>query len=596
MLFKTTVVQLGCRDREFYNCLNMYIERKIIMELSQIFIKILNMSFTSGYCIIAVMVLRFLLRKQAKIFSYLLWSIVLFRLICPFSISSAYSLLRVDMNIISQENIDRWATANLNQNNMADDAIPTLPTQINVDNIQNSFNTDMEEMSNNTWVNEAFYVASCIWVAGMALLILYSIVATLRVRYSLKKAIYIEKNIYEAEGIDTPFVFGIIWPRIYIPAYINEDERKYVLVHEEIHIARKDYLIKILAYLVVCLHWFNPLVWAAFVLMENDMEMSCDEAVLKKLGEGVKKEYSRSLLSLSVERKFLQSSPLAFGEGNVKGRIQNILGYHKKAFITVVLAVAVLIIAGIGLILNPAGGNVDEVDLDKLSEFVENYATAFSSRDGAKMVDVYIDEETALENVFLLEKVGDVYTLGMSSPFVDSFRFWIIQEENKADIYYYAMTSDPHMAVWKEEMNYTLVEDGYKAVSSSLKFLDSISSKEEFDEAYLIDGEYQFVNYQENGFVEGIKYQIEEGNLYTNTTIYAKPETAAANILNLIGGSGIVEGDYSWQAMVRYTFADGSEVMIPMYNPVDEQAGSSEGWNGQDIWIVDTAVWNAKAP
>ncbi len=566
------------------------------MELSQVFIKIFNMSFTAGYCIIAVIVLRFLLRKQAKIFSYLLWSIVLFRLVCPFSISSAYSLLRVDTDIISQENIDRWADVNLNQNNVADGDIPTLPTQVNVDNIQDSFNTDMQEMGRNTLINEAFVVASWIWVAGMALLILYSIVATLRMRYSLKNAIYIENNIYEAEGIDTPFVFGMIRPRIYIPSYINEDEKKYVLAHEEIHIARKDYLIKILAYLVVCLHWFNPLVWAAFVLMEKDMEMSCDEAVLKKLGENVKKEYSRSLLSLSVERKFLQGSPLAFGEGNVKGRIQNILGYHKRAFITVVLAVAILIIVGIGLILNPAGGNADEVNLDKLSEFVENYATAFSGRDGAKMVDVYIDEKTALENVFLLEKVGDVYTLGMSSPFVDSFRYRIIQEENKADIYYYAMTSDPHMAVWKEEMSYTLVEGEYKAVSSSLKFLDSISSKEEFDEAYLIDGEYQFVNYQENGFVEGIKYQIEEGNPYTNNTVYAKPETAAANILNLTGGSGIVEGDYAWQAMVRYTFADGSEVMIPMYNPVDEQAGSGESWKGQDIWIVDTAVWNAKAP
>ncbi|MBD5445188.1 MAG: hypothetical protein HDR29_06515 [Lachnospiraceae bacterium] len=566
------------------------------MELSQIFIKILNMSFTSGYCIIAVMALRFLLRKQAKIFSYLLWSVVLFRLICPFSISSAYSLLRVDTNIISQENIDRWVSANLNQNNMADDDILTLPTQVDTGNIQNSFNTDMQEISRNTWIKEAFVVASWIWVAGMALLILYSIVATLRVRYSLKKAIYIEKNIYEAEEIDTPFVFGMIKPRIYIPSYINEDERKYVLAHEEIHIARRDYLIKILAYLVVCLHWFNPFVWVAFILMENDMEMSCDEAVIKKLGESVKKEYSHSLLFLSVERKLFQGSPLAFGEGNVKGRIQNILGYHKRALITVVLAVAILIIAGIGLILNPAGGNIDEVDLNKLSEFVENYATAFSERDGGKMVNAYIDEETALENVFLLKKVGDSYALGQPIPLLYSFRYSINQEENKAYIYYYAMTFIPHMDVWKEEMYYATVGDEIKAVGSSLKFLDSISSKEEFDETYLIDGEYQFVDYQENGFVEEINYLIEKGYGYADTTVYAKPETAAEYILNLTGGSGIVEGDYAWQAMVRYTFADGSEVMIPMYNSVDEEAGSGESWNGQDIWIVDTDVWNAKAP
>ena len=570
-----------------------------IKELSQIFIKILNMSFTASYCIIAVIVLRFLLRKQAKIFSYLLWGVVLFRLICPVSISSAYSLLRMDTNIISQENIDRWATANLNQNNVADDDIPTLPAQINTDNIQDSFfnfNTDMQEMSRNTWANKAFVVASWIWVAGMALLILYSIAATLRMRYSLKNATYREKSIYEAEGIATPFVFGIIRPHIYIPEYINEDERKYVLAHEEIHIARRDYLVKILAYLVVCLHWFNPLVWVAFILMENDMEMSCDEAVLRKLGEGVKKEYSHSLLSLSVERKLFQSSPLAFGEGNVNGRIQNILGYHKRAFITVILAVAILIIVGIGLILNPAGNNVDDVDLDKMSEFIENYATAFSDRDGAKMVDAYIDEETALENVFMLEKAGDGYTLGQPIPLLYSFRYRIIQEENRADIYYYAMTFDPHMVVWKEEMYYKTVEGEIKVVGSSLKFFDSITSKEEFDDAYLIDGEYQFVNYQEYEFIKDINYWIEKGYYYTDPTVYAKPETAAAHILNLTGGSGSVEGDYAWQAMVRYTFADGSEVMIPMYNSLDEQAGSGENWNGQDIWIVDTDVWNAKAP
>ena len=613
------------------------------MELSQVFIKILNMSLTASYCIIAIILLRLLLSKQSKLLSYLLWSVVLFRLICPFSLSSSYSLLRMDTDIISQENVSRWSGSNIvgeEQDKVVNNGMQILQTQANEEDANASANFDYKKIDESDWIEtswmlqgaiqRAFDIAAKIWIAGIVLLVSYSIVTMLRLRQSLKSAVLIEKNIYEAENIDTPFVFGMIKPRIYLPAYIKEEEKRYVLEHEKIHIARKDYLVKILAYAAACLHWFNPLVWIGFALMENDMEMSCDEAVLRKMGENVKKEYSMSLLSLSCERTLLQGSPLAFGEVKVKGRVQNILSYRKKALITVVLTATALVTIGAGLSLNPTQDDLpenetetempdsdsEEPKLDNqqsgpetsqldnsdsenvaLAEFVENFAVAVCNRDGDAIASMYIDEDTALVNEenMLLEKAGDGYTYGYSSPWPIDFRLYINWDEQTADIWYYAWTSDPHISVWKQEVQYTLVGEEYKVVKSSIDFLNNISSKEEFDNAYLVNNEYYFVDYEELGFVDAIKYQIEAAeNFAMDNTVYFRPETAAAHILGLTGGVGIVVGDYTSEATVRYTFADGSEVVIPMYNPVAEQTNSNEeggSSQGQDVWIVDTEAW-----
>lgn len=586
------------------------------MELSQIFIKILNMSLMASYCIAVVIALRFFLKRQSKLFSYLLWSVVAFRLLCPFSLSSAYSLLRMDTDIISQESIDRLSSDNINeawQVAAPDNMMPEGQMAAAVDATASHI-ADIEVVKADTWAQKIFAAAAWVWVIGIVMFICYGIITTLRMRYLLSGAVCVGDNVYEAEGIDTPFVFGIVRPRIYLPAHIQDVDKRYVLEHERIHIERKDYLVKISACAAVCLHWFNPLVWLAFVLMESDMEMSCDEAVLKRLGEDIKKEYSRSLLSLSCERRIFQISPLAFGEVNVKGRIRNILSYKKKTLITVVVAAALIIIIGVGLVLNPekkeaVSGTESDVSLSYNTEieaigvvqFVEDFANATIDRDGAAIASMYIDEDTALANevMMYLEKVGDGYTYGISSPWPIDFRYEINAKDQKADIWYYASTSDPHISVWKKEIQYTKVGEEYKVEKSSVKFLDEISSKEEFDEAYLINDEYCFVDYMENGFFEGTVYQILEGNSDTDNSVYEKPETAAAYILNLTGGEGVVEGDYTSVAMVRYTFADNSEVMIPMNAPIwVTPAEESESKNPpfERIWIVDTGVWNAKAP
>lgn len=566
--------------------------------MSEIFIKILNMSLAASYCIVVVMVLRFFIRKQPKILSYLLWSVVLFRLVCPFTISGSYSLMRLDTDIISQENMMRWSGAETENNWETIDNVTQNET----------LDADTEKVLHTSEANagEAYPlqkvvdIAAWIWFGGVILLICYSVGKAISLAYFLKSAVRIEGNQYEAEGIDTPFVFGLIKPRIYLPVYLQAEDKKYVLEHENIHIARKDYFVKAAAYAALCVHWFNPLVWLAFALMEKDMEMSCDEAVLKKLGMDVKKDYSLSLLSLSTEKTMFRGNPLAFGEGKIKDRIQNILTYQKRTFWAVLAAVIVLLAVGAGLVLNPAkqtdAEQMSEEDREKIAAFVEDYAEACCTRDGAAIVAFYTDEETALASgeSRLLEKAGDGYTFGYSSPWPLSYRYEVIWEEGKADIRYYAWTSDPHISVWREEIQYVKVGEEYRIKESSFEILDSISSAEEFERAYLIGGEHHFVDYVENGFVEAINFQREDGTSAADNTVYETPERAAEYILNLTGGESIVEGNYTFQAMVRYQFADGSEVMIPVYDAnYDWQSGSRQG---EPVWIVDTAVWNAKAP
>ena len=575
------------------------------------FVKILNMSLTAGYCIAAVVVLRFLLRRQAKILSYLLWSVVLFRLLCPFSLVSSYSLLRMDTAVVSQERFaDARETAGtvwhgkgyildepLTGEGMGAHEVEAVPFAPSAED----GSWEQEE-----WQQRAILIGTWVWFAGVLILFVYSLWSALRFRRFLADAVSVSEGCYETEGISTPFVFGVIRPKIYLPTHLQSEERQYVLEHERVHIARKDYLVKLISWGAVCLHWFNPLVWLAYVLMERDMEMSCDEAVLRRMGEDVKEAYSLALLQLSSEKSAACGSPIAFGEGNVRRRIQNILGWHKRRIVTVVSLAVLLGILVFGLALNPTDRAQKEAEEQLRLGFVHAYANAFCERDGNTLVELYEDEEAAYLSLPYLEKAGGEYTFGMSSPWPNEFRFVLSEgeseEEWKAEIWYYAWTSDPHVTVWKEDIR--IVQ--HQVISSALRYLDSISTKAEFDEAYLIGGEYQFTDYVERGFVEGIlaqtAYDRENGDADRNA-VYRNPDTAAVWIFNLEGGQCETLSNVSgMQATVAYTFADGSSVQIPMYNVrYDRTTIAAEEPEGElqvteDVWLPDLRVWNAKAP
>lgn len=578
------------------------------MDASTVFVRILNMSLTAGYCIVAVSALRFLLRKQAKLLSYLLWSVVLFRLLCPFSFTSSFSLMRMDTAVVSQENfadagetVDKvWQGKDyIFDETVQEDAegIGVLP-RIPLTNIGAQEQTPV-------W-QHVVLVGSRIWLAGIVVLLGYSFWSAFRFRRFLSRAVLWEDNVYEAEGIVTPVVFGLVHPKIYLPLHLQPQERRYVLEHERVHIARRDYLIKLLFWGAVCLHWFNPLVWTAFVLMERDMEMSCDEAVLRKFGGDAKQEYSLALLQLSCEEGILKSAPIAFGEGSVKSRIKNILEWRRRGIAAVAILTVVLGAVVIGLSLNPTSREAEE---EARREFVSAYAHAYCHRDGNTLVDMYANKWKAYESLPMLDKEGDVYTFGFSSPWPDEFRFVLgeyeSEVESSAEIWYYAWTSDPHVTVWRERIRIFLPESGeegdYRVISSGLRELNSISTKVEFDEAYLVGGQYQFTDYAERGFLESIlvqtAYDKENGDADHNI-MYRDPGTAAVWIFNLTGGeSETVFSDSDGNAVVRYTFADGSSVEIPMYdaNYEGQTAASEEtepeGQTVEAVWLPDLEAW-----
>jgi beta-lactamase regulating signal transducer with metallopeptidase domain len=278
--------------------------------MSELFLTVLNMSLTASYVIIFVIFIRLLLKRAPKVISYALWGIVAFRLIIPFSFESMFSLMpRNTSTVLIPHDIIYQQSPQINSGIEVIDLF-----------VSQSFPVQIVGASANP-LQVYVVIGAYIWAIGITALLVYSFVSILFLKRQLKSAQLIENNIFEAKNLKTPFVLGLIRPKIYLPDELNATERSYILLHEQTHIYRNDHIIKVFAFLILSIHWFNPLVWIAFMLMSKDMELSCDERVLKQMNnEDIKKPYANSLLSLATGKHILNGSPLAFGEGSVKGR------------------------------------------------------------------------------------------------------------------------------------------------------------------------------------------------------------------------------------------------------------------------------------
>ncbi len=308
--------------------------------LDTVFLQILNMSFVAGFVIAAILLVRLLLRRAPKIFSYLLWSVALLRLLCPISWEGAWSLLPVQANPIPLDiqYMDEPAVHT---------GLPMLNTTINPALPAPADGDSSSPLQ--SWLT----VGEIVWLAGAVGLLAGSAVSTRRLRRRLRGAVRAEENVWLVKGLETPFVLGLFHPRIYLPDGLPEQEKEYILLHERTHIRRRDPAIRLLSYLTLCVYWFHPLVWAAFFLSGRDMELSCDESVLRRLGGGVKKSYCASLLRLATGRRIVGCTPLAFGEGDTGSRIRNVLRYRRPALWAVVAAVIVVAAVSVGLLTNP---------------------------------------------------------------------------------------------------------------------------------------------------------------------------------------------------------------------------------------------------
>lgn len=310
------------------------------MPLRAAFFAVLNMSITASISILVILLARIILKRAPKIFSYALWAVVLFRLLCPVSLTSRFSLMGLFPAPTTETGRIEYVSLNAPSTEP-----PAIADDIPASDLNQTADSRVEraETAAAGSVDVAVSIASIVWICGVGAMLTFNLLQLIRLRRKLTVAIPLHDNIYLADHIPTPFVMGLIHPKIYLPSAMSDAEQSYIIQHEKHHIRRCDHMIKLLAFAAVCIHWFNPLVWLAFALSSKDMEMSCDEAVMKQIDRDIRADYSSSLLQFSTGKRVIIGTPLAFGEGETKERIENIMRYKKPTMIIVVLAVIVCV-------------------------------------------------------------------------------------------------------------------------------------------------------------------------------------------------------------------------------------------------------------
>ncbi len=329
--------------------------------MENLFLHVLNMSFAASWVILILLVLRPLFVKAPRWITCLMWTVPVFRLLCPVTFESIYSLMPVKSMSIPQDIVMQRQPAIDSGSAVVDGVVNNvLAAPAFIPNPGDSVNPLQVYQFIGTWV----------WVAGLAVLSAYSLISLWQLHRRLLDAVPADRNIYWCPNLETAFVVGLFRPKIYLPAGLGPAESAYILRHEEIHIRRMDHWLKAFVFLAVCIHWFNPLVWGMFVLLTRDMEMACDEAVLSELGgdKELKKAYSASLLNLAAGRRILSGTPLAFGEGEVKSRVKNVLNFRRPKTWVVAGALAVCVLLGIGLLTDRTDSRVQIGHLDSLDD------------------------------------------------------------------------------------------------------------------------------------------------------------------------------------------------------------------------------------
>ena len=346
--------------------------------MKELFSQVLNMSMTASVMIVLVILARFALKRAPKIYSYVLWSVVLFRLLCPVSLPSPLSLLGA-LDTPVTKNVGLTTSVSYIQPETAFRLV--RPPEQAENQVQPGEGVPAPLATNKTDRKDTISlpdVLAVVWLTGAGSLYLLGIGNYLRFRRKLRYAWKQEENVYRIDHIDTAFAVGLFSPKIYLPSDLPADQAAYILAHERCHIRRLDLVTRHLAFAAVCLHWFNPLVWLAFILSGKDMEMSCDEAVIRQLGPGIRGAYSQSLLNLAAGKRLFPGAPLAFGEGDTGSRIRNLAAWRKPkiggSILCLVLSLAILAACG----LNPEHSAADSPATvsDPLPEWAEEEAMA----------------------------------------------------------------------------------------------------------------------------------------------------------------------------------------------------------------------------
>jgi len=571
--------------------------------MEKIFIEVFHLSIRAGYLILAVIFVRFLLKKAPKNMFCFLWLLVGVRLLVPFSIESAFSLVPEQKSVREQFSNKAVST-------FFSEMLPTESLKhTNKIRIQQADENEIKLLEKEDKISSVILFCTFVWLIGMIIMFGYFSISYFQMARRIQMAIPEEvngKKVYRCGEISSPFLFGIFQPRIYVPIEISKEDLLYVVWHEMSHKKRKDYLWKPIFFLILTVYWFQPLVWAAYLLFCRDIEFACDEKVIQELGFDCKKTYSQVLLNCSVERNYLLTCPLAFGAVGVKQRIYSILRYKKPSVrMIVMMAMLILIISVCFMTQKKSVQGIDQTEWTeaehlKADELVQNgiyqWRKAFEERD-EKTILKMADEETikCLERQGLLWKKdgreNETMVFGYSSP----WPMWEGEQdqilefgENTAKIIYYAWTSEPHITVWIETLTYRIEENQFLVTSEKLEQFWEIASTKDFFTAYpdgIISG--TMMDYQSNGMGEVLnRNAIESPSQYNKLFT---PDTASAYLLNLESNENITEfrvemdeeARCAW-VTVQFVQSDGGSIKIKMIQPY----GENGIWIVQDIFTV----------
>ena len=363
--------------------------------MTELFLDVLNRSISASWLVLAVLLLRFVLKKAPKWIHILLWGMVAFRLLCPLSIENPLSLIPSKQTIPDQ---------------VLSEIRPEVQTEIT------SESNPGKEYSGDTYSEAAapyaeksvnvMAVLSIVWAAGVLLLLSYFVYSYWRLRRQVSTAVVFQDNIFQSERVSSPFVLGLVKPKIYLPFKIDGQNLEYVVSHEQAHIRRRDHWWKPLGFLLLTIYWFNPLMWLSYVLLCRDIELACDEKVIKKLGSRQRADYSQALLACSVSRRSIAACPVAFGEVGVKERVKSVLNYRKPAFWIIAAAIAACVVVAVCFLTDPSQRRDTLVWAQELSADDVSGASLTVSPDGSSWMNKNLSKDEIAAMVTLMQELS----------------------------------------------------------------------------------------------------------------------------------------------------------------------------------------------
>ncbi len=623
--------------------------------MGTLFIKIIEISAVATFLMVAVILVRFLLKKTPKWFMGVLWSIVAVRLLFPFQIEASvgflprfgdsiesffYGVGESDNVVYVMDNSEMAAGEVVTHEYTPNEALEISPEDGVTDYLPNEQIIAADSFSDTSanslsWRRDLFIRLQMVWLFGLLVILAYAVFSYISIRKKTRESIRLEneENVFVCDEIDTPFILGVFKPVIYLPSGLDGETVKNVLAHEKAHIKRLDYLRKQFGFLILAVYWFNPFVWISYALFCKDIELACDEKVISHMSLDEKKSYANSLLLCSTHKRLVLAYPLAFGEVGVGTRIKQIFNYRKPTIWLLLLLVVVCVALSSGFFTSASKGDytVEDTGIESgimisKDSFVEKWCEDFKDSNAQGILDASNEEvQNTLVEEGLLDVEGDYPVFGWSSPWPgmnpnaeSSCAFtYTDDEKTEAEIFYAAIDSEPHVYLWKETIKIEQDDKGnYKVVSEEFVSYEDIKTADDYDNIW--DASSMLGNaldYTQNGLGE----QLNK-NALENRENYEKlfdPITAVRYLLNLSEDDskvtllpaespevgtfiGINFGDADYDIAVGVIQPWGSDgIYVPVRNLQLKEGKNSENNDNDDEteFIIDSeGEYNSNLP